>query len=76
MANHPNRGSANRRLAEAAGYTVTEGAYHNTSDDRMNRWYVQHRDDEMIDRRGPGHFTPTQAWAAAAELVRDMGINA
>lgn len=71
MVNHPNRGGANRRLAEAAGYSISEGAYQSTTDDRLGRWYVQAPGQDYIDRRGPGHASRAQAWAAAAEHARE-----
>ena len=61
-----------KQIAQAAGYHVARGAYHGTTDDRADRWYVAHNDDEMIDRRGDGYRTQREAWEAAAEHAAEM----
>lgn len=68
MANHPNRSSSNRKIAEAAGYYVREGSYQGTTDDRLGRWYVG-KEGELFAPFGAGYPSRAQAWAAAAENV-------
>ncbi len=58
------------------GYTITRGAYQGTTDDRMDRWYVQSADDEAIDRRGAGHATLADAKAAIDEMARMRSLSA
>lgn len=70
MTNHPNRGRSNRKIAEAAGYYIREGSYYGTTDDRIGRWYVGHREDNGFRPWGAGHRTQREAWAAAAELAQ------
>ena len=65
--------SSNRRIAEAAGFSILEGAYQNASDDCLGRWYVQHTSQDFIDKRGAGYATQEDAWAAAAEIVEWHG---
>ena len=54
-----------RRVAKAAGYEVVRGAYTGTCDDRADRWYIQHDDDNVVDRRGSGFGRAMDAWEAA-----------
>ena len=41
------------RDGDPTGYSIGPGAYVNTSDDRSDRWYLEH-DQGPVDRRGPG----------------------
>ncbi len=41
--------------ARDLGYTLARGAYSGTTDDRLDRWYVECDDDDVIDHRGPGY---------------------
>jgi hypothetical protein len=54
-------------LAKAAGYTIREGSYHGTTDDRLGRWYFSHKDDNGFRPWGAGHPTRKAAWLAAWE---------
>jgi len=47
--------------ARKLGYEIVRGAYQNTSDDRLDRWYIQLIDSNIIDRRGPGFRTRREA---------------
>lgn len=38
-------------------YTITRGDYHGTTDDRVDRWYVNQTDAKIVDRRGHGYRT-------------------
>lgn len=74
MVNHPNRSKSARRIAEAAGYYIREGAYQGTTDDRLGRWYVGH-EDHAYAPHGAGHATQKAAWEAAAEAAREAATN-
>jgi len=39
------------------GYTISRGSYVGTTDDRLDRWYIDKRDSDTWDRRGPGYRT-------------------
>jgi hypothetical protein len=56
------------RLTEArartAGYCIVRGAYLGTTDDRADRWYVDHTDEEYLDHRGDGFVTKAAALLA------------
>lgn len=56
------------------GWTITRGAYQGTTDDRLDRWYIQRESDDVIDRRGPGHVTLAAAKAAIDESERLAAI--
>ena len=74
MTNHPRRTQvANaRKAAKAAGYYIREGSYRGTTDDRLGRWYIGHKDQDFFRPFGPGHATQADAWIAAAA---DLGSN-
>lgn len=55
------------------GYSIVRGAYQGTTDDRLDRWYVQHPTDTAIDRRGPGYATIAEAKRAIDEQLRLRG---
>ena len=67
MTNHPNRSQSVRKRAQALGYSIYQGEYLDTPDNRLGRWYVEHRDDEFRRPYGPGHATQREAWEAALE---------
>jgi hypothetical protein len=50
-----------------SGYEIVRGSYVSTPDDRIDRWYVQHEDDTIVDRRGPGYATKADALQAIRE---------
>lgn len=62
-----NRISTARTKAIRAGYYIREGAYQNTHDDRLGRWYFGHKDDIGFRPYGAGYATRTEAWEAAFE---------
>lgn len=59
--------------AAAMGYTIRRGSYSGTSDNRIDRWYVERLDASMVDRRGNGFASKRAALeslqAFAAEEV-------
>lgn len=69
MANHPNRGSRNRKLAEAHGYFVREGTHPTGPNNCLGCWYVG-RDGEPLNLNGRGFPSIAQAWTAAVNEVR------
>lgn len=74
MTNHPSRTlvAAARRFARANGYSISEGAYVGTCDDVAGTWYVDHEDDDALDRRGRGYDRQGEAWLAAARAALDL----
>jgi len=38
-------------------YAIVHGAFVDTSDDRADRWYIDHVDSTTVDRRGEGFKT-------------------
>ena len=62
-----------RTLAEAAGCYVREGSYQGTTDDRLGRWYVGIRGFAFAPW-GEGHATEAEAWTAALETARELGL--
>ncbi|HSV29422.1 MAG TPA: hypothetical protein VLL76_07680 [Candidatus Omnitrophota bacterium] len=55
--------------ARTLGYRVVRGAYQTTADDRMDRWYIEHESDRVVDRRGGGYLTRAAALEAIAGRV-------
>ena len=51
------------------GWNIERGAYQGTTDDRLDRWYVQHPDRDAIDRRGPGYATLREAREAIDQFA-------
>lgn len=51
-------------LLKNAGYDVRRGSFSGTTDDRLDRWYVQ--TPQGYRPFGPGHKTRRAAWQAAA----------
>ena len=51
-----------RREIEKEGYKVVRGSFVGTSDDRIDRWYIEHADTPYVDRRGAGYKTLEEAW--------------
>jgi hypothetical protein len=52
-------------------YYPVRGAYVDTTDDRMDRWYIEDRESTVVDRRGPG-------WATRRECEEEIdrrGLN-
>lgn len=51
------------------GYRIARGAYQGTTDDRLDRWYYDREDADVLDRRGPGVATLRDAKAAIDEMA-------
>ncbi len=49
--------------AKRLGYKLVRGDYHGTTDNRADRWYWQHDDDQMSNRRAAGYPTEEDALA-------------
>ena len=56
------------------GYDIVRGGFIDTSDDRMDGWYVDHRSTSLADRRGPG-FPTLQAAVIAIDHRRREAIH-
>lgn len=52
-------------------FTVERGAYRNTTDDRLDRWYISDRLSSVVDRRGSGYRTRAEARREATRLERE-----
>jgi len=60
------------------GYTLSRGAYSGTTDDRLDRWYIDRIESydsdgvrsNIQDRRGPGYRTQREAKDAINEIER------
>ena len=50
------------------GHRITRGDYQNTTDDRLDRWYIDPPGADIMDRRGPGFRTLADARAAIDEM--------
>ena len=55
--------------AREAGYEITRGSYSGTSDDNIDRWYIQRIDTDTVDRRGYGYPTRKDALLALEEYL-------
>lgn len=70
MSNFERReGYLTEKQAARAGYRIVRGAYSGTTDDRADRWYVDHRDEEALDHRGRGFATKLDALAAIQDRL-------
>lgn len=64
--------SRNNRVCENGvftGYSFERGSFYGTCDDRADRWYIDHADDSLRDRRGPGHRTRADALECIARSI-------
>ncbi|MEW8957841.1 MAG: hypothetical protein AB2448_01825 [Moorella sp. (in: firmicutes)] len=61
------------KQARQKGYDVVRGAYHGTTDDRADRWYIMDRSSPVIDRRGSGYRTRKEALEALTEALALRG---
>jgi hypothetical protein len=52
------------------GFYIGRGAFHGTTDDRLDRWYAW-RADGPINRCGTGFLTRREA-KTAVDVLRDM----
>ena len=73
MANHSRLSdvATAKRAAQAAGYDIREGSYRNTTDDRLGRYYITHKDHTDFRPYGGGHHSRGAAWIAAAEQAKE-----
>lgn len=56
-------------------YEIIEGSYTGTSDDVAGRWYIVDREGDIIDKRGRGRATRSEAADALIERLT-MGPGA
>lgn len=62
--------------ARAAGYEVVRGAYRGTTDDRLDRWYIELIDARIISRLGSGYSTRADAlWALTERLAANEATD-
>lgn len=43
------------------GWTIDRGCYQDTPDDRLDRWYIHAPESNLLDHRGPGYYSLTEA---------------
>ena len=55
--------------ARRHGYEVNRGSYMGTTDDRLDRWYIERTDADAVDRRGRGYRTRREALAEIDRIV-------
>ena len=60
-----------RREIEKEGYKVVRGSFVGTSDDRIDRWYIEHADTPFVDRRGAGYKTLEEAYNSIPRFAPD-----
>ena len=58
--------------ARELGWTLSRGAYVGATNDRADRWYWDHEDNDCLDRRGPGYRTQRDA---LNDLSRRIAAN-
>ena len=58
-----------KQMIEELGFSVVRGSYYGTTDDRIDRWYVEHPAETCLDRRGSGFKTLRDAYYATAEVL-------
>lgn len=51
------------------GYEITRGDYVGTTDNRIDRWYIDHSDGP-VDRRGAGYRTQQEAMEALDQMLQ------
>lgn len=62
--------------ARAAGYEIVRGSYRGTSDDRLDRWYIERIDSHIVSRLGSGYSTRGDAlWALTERLAADEAMD-
>lgn len=47
--------------ANELGYEIVKGAYKGTNDNRIDRYYFQRIDSDVVDRRGRGYKSKKKA---------------
>jgi len=55
--------------ARAAGYEINRGSYQGTTDDRLDRWYIEATNSKVVDRRGPGFATRKAALDHLSQVI-------
>lgn len=61
-------------------FTVVRGSYQGTSDDRLDRWYIEDRESRAVDRRGQGFKRKADAqyfadlWERGGPTIYDYNI--
>lgn len=63
------------RIRYVYGQRLVEGAYMDTTDDRLGRWYWDDIYSEFIDRRGPGYASAKDAVEDWLQLERSGAIR-
>jgi hypothetical protein len=58
------------KQAKKLGYSINRGSYQGTTDDRLDRWYIERDSNTMVDRRGGGFITKKLALEYLAEMVK------
>lgn len=58
--------------AKDLGYRVTRGAYSGTTDDRIDRWYIDDIESDIVDRRGFGYATKQDALEAIGDRQAEL----
>lgn len=58
--------------ARKRGYEITRGSYRTTTDDRMDRWYIDPVDG-LCDRRGKGFATRKEALETLTDRLATRG---
>ena len=53
--------------ARRLGYRIVRGDYAGTSDNRIDRWYIDREDSNVVDRRGAGYRTKAEVLQAIEE---------
>ena len=61
------------KRAKQLGYSVVQGEYHGTTDDRADRWYLQNDREHSVDRRGKGFATKQEALDSLEESLALRG---
>jgi hypothetical protein len=54
------------------GYIISRGAYQGTTDDRLDRWYIDREEADTWDRRGPGFRSLAEAHEAIDRQERGL----
>ncbi|MGI1660143.1 MAG: hypothetical protein ACRKFN_14480 [Desulfitobacterium sp.] len=57
------------------GYEINRGSYYGTSDDRADRWYIEHPDANYVYRAGSGYVYKKDAIEAAKELTHAKDVE-
>lgn len=68
------RGNRICKNGRYTGYSLGRGSFSTTCDDRLDRWYIEDDESRVVDRRGAGFRTRSDALYALHEsdLERSM----